>query len=59
MHLALGDRQAVEVRPDAALEHGIAVDGQMVRRDRGGEVGAGGVDECNRFGRRDMLEYNS
>ena len=35
--LALGDRQAISMRPQAAGEHRVAVDDQMLRRDRRGD----------------------
>src|ERR1700684_3090706 len=36
--LALGDGEAIEVRADPAGEEGVAVDVEMVGRDRGGDV---------------------
>jgi hypothetical protein len=53
---ALGDRQAIEVRADAALEDRIAIDRQVVRRDRRGEIGAARGNVIDRLRRRDVLK---
>ena len=58
MPLALGDRQAIGVRPDAAREDRVAVDDQVLRRDRRGDVRAGCLDEIHGLGRGDMLEHD-
>src|SRR5581483_7886561 len=47
MLLALGDRQAIEVRTDAALEDRIAVEHQVVRRDRAANALALRLDESH------------
>ena len=53
---ALSDRQAIEVRADAAFEHGVAVDGEMVRRDGGGDIGRRSFDERHGLGGGDVFE---
>ena len=58
MFLALGDRQAIKMRADAAGEHGVAIDMQMMRRDRRADIGAGRVDEIHRIGGRDVFEHH-
>ena len=56
---ALGDGQAIQVRPDAAREDMAAVDHQMMGRDGGAQPPAGvGRDEIGRFLRGDMLEHH-
>ena len=54
--LALGHRQAISVRAEPAVEHRVAVDDEMVRRDRRGDVRPGAFDEGHRLGGGDMLE---
>ena len=44
------------MRADAAFEHGIAVDGEMVRGDGRGDIRAAGFDERHGFGGGDMFE---
>ena len=46
--LALGDRQAIEVRTDAALEDRIAVVAEVMRRDRAAQPAGIGLDELPR-----------
>ena len=58
MLLALGDRQAIEVRTDAALEDGIAVVAQVMRRDRAAHARADGLDEGHAFAGRDVLQHD-
>ena len=41
VRLALGDRQAIHMRPEAAGEERVAVDDEMMRGDGRGDVGAG------------------
>ena len=57
--LALGDRQAVVVRPDAAREDVVAVDDEVVRRDRGRDVGAARADVVGAFAGRDVLHHDA
>src|SRR5207237_7457790 len=56
MCLALGDRQAIEMRPDAALKDRIAVDDQMMRGDRRRHIGSAILDIGDRVFRRHMLK---
>ena len=56
IRLGLEDRQAVEVRADAAAEDLVAVVEQMLWRDRGANAGAGMADEIDGGGCRDVLE---
>ena len=58
MALALGDRQAIEMRPQAALEHGGAVDDKMMRRDGAGNARRMGADEIRRLRRGDVLDHD-
>ena len=46
------------MRADAAVEHRIAVQDQVLWRDRRGDVRTAGVDEVHRVGRRNMFEHN-
>ena len=46
------------VRPDAAHEKRVAVHEQVVRRDGGGDVGAGHFDVLHGIARRDVLEHH-
>ena len=57
--LALGDRQAVSVGPKPAGEQGVAVDHQMLRRDRRRDSGRRGVRRSRAAScGRDMLEHD-
>jgi hypothetical protein len=56
--LALGHRQAIGMRAHAAHQHGVAVDVQVLRRDRGAQVGAAAFDELRGFLRGDVLEHD-
>ena len=58
MQLPLGHRQAVHVGPQAPLEQGVAVDVQVVGRDRGGQGGGAAGHEIGRIGCRDVLEHH-
>ena len=58
MLLALGDRQAIEVRTDAALEDRVAVVAEMMRRDRAAEPPGMRLDEGHALARRDVLEHD-
>jgi hypothetical protein len=49
MMLALGDRQAVEMRPQAALEQRRAIDDEMMRRDRASDAGAMAANDIDSF----------
>ncbi len=55
---ALGHRQAIGVRAHAALEQGIAVEAQVMRRDRRRDVRPGVADELHRVRRGDMLQHH-
>ena len=55
---ALGNRQAIGVRPDPADEHGVAVDVQVLRRDRCRDVGPAARHEGDCFSRGDMLKHH-
>ena len=50
MMLALGHRQAIGMRPDPAHQHGIAVEVQVLRGDRCGNVVARAFNKLHRFG---------
>ena len=58
MLLALGDRQAIEVRADAALEHGVAIVVEVMRCDRCRERRWAFSDEIRRLFRRDVLKHD-
>ena len=46
------------MRTDAALEHRVAIDRQMVGRDGRRQIWPAGLDERHRFGRGDMFEHH-
>ncbi len=50
--------QAIQVGTNAALEHGIAVEQQMLRRQRGAHVFAPAPDELDGGPRRDVFEHD-
>ena len=52
---ALGDRQAVVMRPDAADQDGVAVDDQVMGGDRAGKIGLGRLDVVDAVRGGDML----
>ena len=56
--LALGDRQAIEVRTDAALEDRIAVVAEMMRRDRAADAIRIRLDEGHALPGRDVLQHD-
>ena len=56
--LALEHRQAVMMRPDAAFEHRIAIQQQVLRRDRRGDARARALHELRGRARRDVLEHD-
>ena len=58
VHFPLGHRQTVEMRADPALEHGVAVEVEVVRRDRRGDIRPGGLDEGHGIGGGDVLEHH-
>ena len=58
MMLALGDRQAIEMRPQAALEQRRPVDHEMMRRDRAGDARRMGAHDIDRLRRRDVLDHD-
>ena len=53
---ALGNRQTVHMRPYAAGEQRVAVDHQVMRRDRGCDIVAIFPDEGDAFRRRDVFK---
>ena len=57
MAFALQHRQAVMVRPQAAGKNGVAVEQQVMGRDRRRDVGAGRAHEVHAFARRDVFEH--
>src|SRR5579864_3138317 len=57
--LALGNRQAVEMGTNAALEDGVSVDDQMMRGDRRREVFFGFADIGGGLFRSDVLEHDA
>ena len=58
MAFPLGHRQAVEIGPQAAAEHGVAVDVQVVGRDRGRQVGSSAAHEVGGLGGGDVFEHH-
>ena len=54
----LGDGQAVIMRADTTDQDVVAVDDQMMRRDRRAQVGATGCGIGDAFFRRDMLHHH-
>ena len=58
VQLPLGHRQAVHVGPQPPLEQGVAVDVQVVGRDRGGQGGGAACHEIGGLGRGDVLEHH-
>src|SRR3546814_11193456 len=54
--LALRNGQAIGVRADAADEHRVAVDVEMLRRDRRGDIGGGARDELRGVGGGVLIE---
>ena len=57
VRFALGDRQAIGMWANAADQHGVAVDVQVLRGDRGGDVVARALDELDAFGGGQVLEH--
>src|SRR6202789_1395219 len=55
---ALQDRQAVVMRTQSAREERVAVEEQMMRRDRGRDAGAAVLHKLNSGARADMLEHD-
>ena len=55
---ALGHWQAIEMGPDAAGQHVVAVNAQMVGGDGGGDILAAGPHELHRVGCRDVLQHD-
>ena len=58
MDLAFGDWQAIEVRANAALEHGIAIKIKVMGCDGGGNRVAGCLHKSNGIGCSDMLKHD-
>ena len=56
MALALGDRQAIGVRPYSTSEHRVAINMKVLRRNRCGHGSGGCHNEINRLRRRDMFK---
>ena len=54
--LALGDGQAISVRPEPAGEQRVAVDDQVLGRDGRGDLRPRSLDERHRLGGGDVLE---
>ena len=54
----LGHRQAVKVGPQAAGKQGVAVDVQVVGRDRGRQVGRPATHKINRITGGDVLKHH-
>ena len=55
---ALGDRKAVRVRPEPALEHGVAVNPEVVCGNRCRHVRTRRLDELHGIVGRDVFEYD-
>ena len=58
MRLAFEHRQAIEMRPQASLEHGIAVIEQVMGGEGARHAGARALDKGHAFRSRDMLQYH-
>ena len=58
MVFALGNRQAIEMRPQPTLEERGPVDDEMMRRDRTRDAGGMRADDLYRFPGRDVLDDN-
>src|SRR3546814_9543313 len=58
MGVALGDRQAVEVRPDPAHQHVVAVVQQVMRGNGCANVRRGFVDELHGITGGDVFEHH-
>ena len=56
MVLALGDRQAIEMRPQPALKDRGPVDDEMMRRNRSRDAGRMRAYDLDRFPGRDVLD---
>ena len=57
--LALEHRQAVVMRTDAALEERVAIQQQVLRRDRRGDARPRAPHELDGVARRDVLEHDA
>ena len=58
VELPFGHREAVHVGTQASLEQGVAVDVQVVGRDRGGQGGGAAGHKIGRFEGGDVLEHH-
>ncbi len=58
MRFALQHRQAVQVRADATGEDRVAIQQQVLRRERGGDARARALHELDARPRRDVLEHH-
>jgi len=56
--LALQYRQAIEMRPDAARENGVAIVQEVLRGERGGDARPGRAHEVRGACRRDVFEHD-
>src|SRR5690606_39504562 len=56
--VALKDRQAVVVGPDATRQHMVAVVKQVVCCDRGSDVGRGFADKSGRFAGSNVFQHH-
>ena len=53
---ALEDRETVVVRSDTSLEESVAIEEEMMRGDRRGDIGTGGLHEFDHFPGRDVFD---
>jgi len=58
VRLALGHGQAIGMRTQPPGEHGIAVDVQVLRGDRGSHAITAGINKGHRIGRGDMFKHH-
>ena len=58
MTFALGDRQAVIMRPQSALEDRGTVDDQVMRRDGAADTRRVGADDVERFRCRHVFDHD-
>ena len=58
MRFAFQHRQAIQMRTNTAGEHGVAVVEQMVRSDRGSDIGVGALYKLYRLASGDMFKHN-
>src|SRR5439155_6312329 len=58
VRLTLGDRQAIHVRAETALEDGVAIDDEVMRGDGGSNGPRGSADEIDGILGGDVLEHD-